>query len=304
MAQLSQALLLQRMRRLRAAVKLGPRLATVGARPVDKARLLLLGALLPVLERTHLFERRRARVRVRLQGSVVSIVLDDLSDYHVLAATRTGEVIPPFLESPKTIIDCGAHIGTASLQYSARFPEAAIYSVEPDPSTVERLWRNVEHVENVTIVQAAVGDRSGSGTFVQCTHSWSSSLTPPSSEPVSGQTVVATMTLSDLLDHCGVDEADLLKLDVEGAELDVLRDSDGLSRVRTIVGEIHYDLGQFSEHDLRTALKGFDVRLSPHSSDRALVIAHRTSPMGQASGLSRTAGQQAATADPERTRRP
>lgn len=260
-----------------AAIKLGPRLATVGARPIDKARLLLLGMLLPILEKIHLLERRQAHVRVRLEGSAVPLVLGDASDYAVLAATRAAEVIPDFVQSPKTIIDCGAHIGTVSLQYRARFPEAAIYAVEPDPLTIERLRRNLESVENVSVIQAAVGARSGSAAFFQSTHSWSSSLTPPPYEPVGGQTVVPTMTLSDLLDHCGVTHVDLLKLDIEGAELDVLGDSEGLSRVRAIVGEIHYDLGRFTERELIARLKDFSLRTVPYSTERALLLATRTS---------------------------
>lgn len=261
------------------AVKLGPRLATVGARPTDKARLFLLGAMLPLLERRNLLERRRAHVRVRLQDSVVPIVLGDASDYTVLAATRAGDdMIPDFLRSPKVIVDCGAHIGTVALQYRARFPDATIYAVEPDPSTVERLRYNLGPAPNTTIVRAAVGAKTGSTAFFPSTHSWSSALTASPYDPVLGHTVVASLTLSDLLDRCSISDVDLLKLDIEGAELDVLGDL-GLSRVRAIVAEIHYDLGGFTEQDLMERLNGFFTKVVPLSRDRALLLANRSAPV-------------------------
>jgi hypothetical protein len=52
---------------------------------------------------------------------------------------------------------------------------------------------------------------------------------------------------------------DLLKMDVEGAELEVLGSFKGLDRVRTVIGELHTDLVDASEEQFFSLLQGFDI---------------------------------------------
>ena len=256
-------------------VTLGPRLATLGARPTDRLRLLALGILVGAHGDPTLFQRHQAHARVRFQGSELPIVLGDASDYFVLAAARANEIIPPFVQSPRTILDCGAHIGTVAMQYWVRFPDAAIYAVEPDPCTCSRLRANLGFAENVTVIQAALAGQTGSASFFQSTDSWTSSLIPVPGVRAGASTTVPTTTLSDLLDRCCLDEVDLLKLDIEGAEREVLTDVRGVARVHAIVAEIHYDLGDFTESALLAALSEFETTLSPYSATRALLVARR-----------------------------
>lgn len=233
---------------------------------------------MPILDGRGALTRRRAHVQVRLQGRDLPIVLGDLSDYFVLAATRSDEAIPAFVTHPGTIVDCGAHIGTVALQYYARFPRAQIFAVEPDPATCARLRLNVRAAKNITVVQAAVAGSTGEAAFNQSRHSWTSSLAPGFASGSTGAARVLSMTLSALFDDCGLDTVDLLKLDIEGAELSALGDHAGVARVHAIVAEVHYDLGAFAEDDLLALLGGFDVRLTPYSADRALLVAQRLRP--------------------------
>lgn len=277
-------LLAQVLRRGWSALALGPRLVPLGARPSDRLRLLGLGLLVPVLDGFGLRLQRHAHIRVRLQGDVVPVTLGDASDYFVLAAARTTPAIPDFITAPASIIDCGAHIGTIALQYRLRFPAATIFAVEPDPATCARLRKNLRGTSHVNVIQAAVSGATGEASFVQSHHSWTSSLISSRINRRGSSIPVRTLTLTDLLDHCRLAAVDLLKLDIEGAELDVLGDAAGVSRVNAIVGEIHYDLGGFTEEQLMARLRGFDAKLVPYSADRALLLARRVDrPTAQAS---------------------
>lgn len=55
---------------------------------------------------------------------------------------------------------------------------------------------------------------------------------------------VPTITLDTLRKGLKLSKIDLLKIDVEGAELEVLEQSD-LQRIETVVGEVHCDLGRW-----------------------------------------------------------
>ena len=49
------------------------------------------------------------------------------------------------IESPKTILDAGANIGTASRFFSNQFPKAEIIAIEPDSENYEILIKNTEN---------------------------------------------------------------------------------------------------------------------------------------------------------------
>jgi hypothetical protein len=53
------------------------------------------------------------------------------------------------------------------------------------------------------------------------------------------QVEVRSLRLGTLLDEQGIERVDLLKVDVEGAELMALTSDDGLDRVRWVIGELH-----------------------------------------------------------------
>ena len=67
------------------------------------------------------------------------------------------------LESPKRIVDMGAHIGLATLYFAQMYPEAKIVAYEPDHANFELLTKNISenNLLNVELIQAAVAPTSG-----------------------------------------------------------------------------------------------------------------------------------------------
>ena len=77
------------------------------------------------------------------------------------------------------------------------------------------------------------------------------------------------MTIASLLREIGADRVDLLKVDIEGAEFDALRDAP-IDRVGEIIAEVHYDLGDGDEQTVRDLLPGFRLRLPAAPAARPL----------------------------------
>ena len=101
---------------------------------------------------------------------------------------------------------------------------------------------------------------------------------------------VETRTLDDLMADFSLDELDLLKIDIEGAEFEVLRSFSGLDRTHAVVGEVHLDLMEQSLDEFFALLDGFEIRKRQMAlpdlpgADRWLFEAVRCAPYAVPSG--------------------
>jgi FkbM family methyltransferase len=142
------------------------------------------------------------------------------------------------------IIDCGANVGTAVLFFKTLYPDAEIMAFEPDPNAFEALQANVRdnHLSSVATHHCAVGGSDGRASlFVGPAPPGvgQASLYAPG-VPVA-TTEVEVVRVSRFIDR----PVDLLKIDVEGAEMDVLRElaeAGKLGLVREMVIEYHHHM--------------------------------------------------------------
>ncbi len=117
------------------------------------------------------------------------------------------------------ILDCGANIGFTVLNYKRQFPSARIIAFEPDPQFAPVLRRNLEHngAVDVQVVEAAVWVQNGEITWFSEGIDGSKIVTEAVAE---GNLVqVATIDLAEYI----TSEIDLIKLDIEGAEYQVIQ---------------------------------------------------------------------------------
>lgn len=156
------------------------------------------------------------------------------------------------------IIDAGAHIGLYTLWASYKNPKV-ILALEPNPQTFKLLVRTLRlnRIKNVVPLNIALGAREGLGLFMLSKDRGLSHLV--SSSKNSGEIIkVRTMTLKSLIELMGVPKIDILKMDIEGAEHEVVRGSlDILSRgvVGRIVMEVHGNVNQLIEILLKAKFK-------------------------------------------------
>jgi FkbM family methyltransferase len=136
------------------------------------------------------------------------------------------------------ILDCGANIGLATLWFKRRFADARITAFEADPAVAALLRRNLEvnRVRQVDVVEAAVW--SSAGTVAFHSEGADSGAIDALSGGVPGPRIQVPAVR--LRDWVSAERIDLVKLDIEGAELEVLSDCAGVLRqVRALHLEVH-----------------------------------------------------------------
>jgi FkbM family methyltransferase len=136
------------------------------------------------------------------------------------------------------IVDCGANIGLASVWYHARYPGAHILAVEPEPENFLLLEKNLSHYPGMTAVPAAVSDRE---TRVNLSNPGEGSWAWRTAENTNGST--ETVTLPDLLGRVPNGAPFIVKIDIEGGEVNLFRsNTEWVERIPVIVFE-HHDPG-------------------------------------------------------------
>lgn len=143
------------------------------------------------------------------------------------------------------IIDCGAHIGSATLYFKSRYPKARILAFEPNPDNFILLAKNIvfNNLKNVRTVNAALSDKTGSAVLYSDSSkkepwTWGDSLIKNiwGEDTGSRRIKVKTVRLSSYIDK----PVDLLKMDIEGVEERVIKEIEPkLNLIRNIVIEYH-----------------------------------------------------------------
>lgn len=134
------------------------------------------------------------------------------------------------------VFDVGAYIGVYTLK-AARIARAGqVHAFEPDPRSAHRLSEAITSsgIRNVHLHTCAVGDRAGEMQMRLPDYPPMSSLQPaagPPTESGDAEAEMITVPVCTLDEHCratGVQQVDLLKIDVEGAEMLVLQGASAL----------------------------------------------------------------------------
>jgi FkbM family methyltransferase len=143
------------------------------------------------------------------------------------------------------IIDCGANIGCASFFFLHRYPNARVIAVEPDPGNFAMCRRNLEPFgDRVVLVNSAVWPVAmplcvARGSY-RDGRAWTFQVRPRSEGETSE---LMGATIADLIERSGTDKIDLLKIDIECAEIPLFsrNTEDWLPRTRCMVIELHGD---------------------------------------------------------------
>lgn len=153
--------------------------------------------------------------------------------------------------SPKAaglrILDCGANIGLFSALCAKFFNSPSVVSVEPDPGNIEALRTNIANLRaEVMTIPAFVGGSNGLGYLHDAGQGeWGFQLTRTA---VAGVTPVSIFDIPTLMKHAGWEKIDLLKVDIEGAEVEVFAKNESwIDSVSSIIVELHagYSIDQF-----------------------------------------------------------
>lgn len=171
-----------------------------------------------------LFRRGEPRQAVRVPdlGGAEITVRPGTSDVLVLLETLSGRYhLPPPGIEPGVILDLGSNIGATMAHFAHLYEDARVCGVELDAENAELCALNVARWgERCQVLHAAVAGSDGTGSYERTGGALGYKLG-------AGAERVRTMAIDSIFEHFGLDEVDYLKMDIEGAEREVLRDEDG-----------------------------------------------------------------------------
>ena len=125
---------------------------------------------------------------------------------------------------PKAAIDIGGNVGEWTRMCRRIFPEARILTVEPQANLQAQIRETARELGNVTVAQTLLGAKSAAGVpFHVYQYSGMSSVLMDAESPPVGTTAIDMTTLDALVEREEFPPAQLLKLDVQGYELEVMR---------------------------------------------------------------------------------
>jgi FkbM family methyltransferase len=179
--------------------------------------------------------RAPATLTVSIDGLTHPLTITpSMVDLQVLSGVLIDREYDLPLDRPHAIVDLGAHIGVAACWFASRYPAATVIAVEPEPDNFALLAANAGPYDNIVPVHAAIWDRPGRISLVD-PHggSWAyqTASTPGDIEAI---------PIEDLLARHGIGQVDLLKANIEGAEIELFSGNCGwLDRVNAVVVELH-----------------------------------------------------------------
>ncbi len=178
-------------------------------RPLKRA----FGALLSALPGDHLTCRLPGGETIRVDPDYRHLAWN-AEEYHALKrATREGA----------TVLDIGANVGSYTLLF-ARWVGATgrVYAFEPAVASRAGLERHLSInglSDRVTVRAEAISDRSGAASFLDAGTHGDNRLVPAATP---GTASVLALGIDELCEALGL-SPDVIKIDIEGAELAALR---------------------------------------------------------------------------------
>jgi FkbM family methyltransferase len=164
----------------------------------------------------------------------------DIATFYQIFVGREFEFALPF--EPRSIIDGGANIGLATLFLKSKFPDARIVCIEPDRENFEILKKNVGKLNDVILLEGglwhtksslSISDKYEMGKWAM--------VVEENNDASNNKTLIETYTVDEVMKLAGLDQIDLLKLDIETAERELFGKNfqTWLPKTKAIVIELH-----------------------------------------------------------------
>lgn len=201
------------------------------------------------------------------------------SDAAVLRDTFQGlHHVPPVLVEggwsldyePMSVLDLGCNIGLTVAHYAAMWPSARIVGVDLDDGNLRVARINTQRLAGIDLLRFAVAGGPGKRRYRRDNvEEWAYRVEPTQE----GELVDATTldSLATFITGSAADAVDFVKMDIEGAEAEVLKSAGGWPlRVRHLLVECHTPY-TVEEAIADLERRGFEAR--PHKAHPSAVWA-------------------------------
>jgi FkbM family methyltransferase len=197
----------------------------------DRLRLLIARLLNAIHHRTgakvfrEISSKLALGARVKVDGiyyvlTCVSDLLEIAPEYELEVFGRLSGILKPGL----VFVDVGAHIGRFSFPIARLLSEnGLVIAIEPDPISFKALTMGIRlnGFKNVIGLNIALGE--GGGSVLLCRKFVTATSSIVERESCSDLVKVPMKSLDSLVKELNIPRVDIVKIDVEGAELQVLR---------------------------------------------------------------------------------
>jgi FkbM family methyltransferase len=156
------------------------------------------------------------------------------------------EFVKPFLPEDPVVLEAGGHYGEDTVIFARKWPLSTIYTFEPCPTYYSKLEAAISGFSQIHSFPFGLYSKTGSYTF-HVSKKWdgASSLLEDNNLPTvtyeDYQITVYCKNLDEWAEEFHVDHIDYMWLDMEGAELEMLKASPNvLKTVRAISCELNH----------------------------------------------------------------
>ncbi|MBR5912775.1 MAG: FkbM family methyltransferase [Selenomonadaceae bacterium] len=179
---------------------------------------------------------------------------------------KAGKYVLPLPEDfqPKVIIDCGSNIGYSTLFFANVYPDAQIYSIEPEKNNFKFLRFNTIFYDNIHVINSAVWDKETCARLETTELGEAGYMTVETGED--DKTSFKTTTLSKIIAENNIEQIDLLKIDIEGSEKEVFgaeNVDEWLSKVKVMAIVLHDELRAGASYEFFKAISKYRWKFSP-----------------------------------------
>lgn len=140
---------------------------------------------------------------------------------------------------PSVIVDCGANIGLSAIYLKQRFPNATIFAIEPEESNFRLLQMNTEAYPDIICINQAIWNEvTGLKIRNPQAKSWGFRMEPDDKQDNNN---IKSITLNQLMENYGIEHIDILKIDIEGSEMELFESNyeNWLPRTKMMLIEFH-----------------------------------------------------------------
>lgn len=161
--------------------------------------------------------------------------------------------------SAPLILDFGANIGFSVLMYKHWYPDAKIIAFELDQDNYNLAIYNTRGLENVTIHNKAISDRSSIVSYNKSGREDGYVILDPMDN--CGDVKIESLSINDVISEYNITTINYVKIDIEGTEVDILRAKDlsWMRLVKNINIEFHTIEDDMSEFIDILTCQGFEV---------------------------------------------
>lgn len=169
----------------------------------------------------------------------------DTSDRLIVDEVCRLKVYGSNIEKDATVVDVGANIGAYSLFAAKKATEGKVFSFEPENNNYRQLRKNIElnKIFNISTFRLGICDREcDTKLFLSDNNEGAHTLYKYDSCKIQK---IKCIKLTDIFQQCKIKRADILKIDIEGAEYDILMSTSKkvFNKIDRIVLEFHDFLG-------------------------------------------------------------